>query len=344
MIDIKTLDLNQLINLASQMKWEKYRAIQIYQWLWQKNVESFDQMTNLSKTIRAQLAERFYISRLKLNQIQTSNDGATKFTLELEDKNVIESVLIIEQNRRTICVSTQVGCPLGCRFCATARMGFKRNLRWHEIVEQIQAIINYTGISPTNIVFMGMGEPFMNTDEVFKAIVTINSDYGLRIGARRITVSTAGIPEGIKKLTALPIQVRLAISLNATTDSLRSKLMPINNRHPLNHLLAAAREYSLATGRRLTFEYVLLDGINNLTVDAKRLIKMLRNIPCKINLIPFNPFPGAEYSPPHPDKVSQFAQLLFPHLPAVTIRKSRGSQVLAGCGQLANRFQNCAQQ
>ncbi|MEO0009777.1 MAG: 23S rRNA (adenine(2503)-C(2))-methyltransferase RlmN [candidate division WOR-3 bacterium] len=344
MTDIKTLDLDQLLNFVSQMKWEKYRAIQIYQWLWQKNVESFDQMTNLSKTIRAQLAEQFYISRLKLGQIQTSNDGATKFTLELEDQNVIEAVLIIEQNRRTICVSTQVGCALGCRFCATARMGFIRNLRWHEIVEQIQAIINYTEISPTNIVFMGMGEPFMNTDEVFRAIVAINSDYGLRIGARRITVSTAGIPEGIKKLAALSIQVRLAISLNATTDSLRSKLMPINNRYPLNQLLATAHEYTITTGRRLTFEYVLLDGINNLIADAERLIKMLRNIPCKINLIPFNSFPGADFSPPHPDNVSKFAKLLFPHLPAVTIRKSRGSQVLAGCGQLASRFQNCDQQ
>lgn len=335
MNDIKSFTLEQLLTFVSQMKWEKYRAYQIYQWLWQKGVRSFEEMTNLSKELRSQLAESFYISQLELLQCQTSDDGATKFTLKLEDQQIIESVMISEPRRRTICVSTQVGCALGCKFCATARIGFKRNLQWHEIVEQIQAVVSKLALTPTNIVFMGMGEPLMNIDQLFRAIEVINSDYGLRIGARRITVSTAGIPAGIKQLAAFPLQVRLAISLNATTDDLRSWLMPINKKYPLQQLLRTAQEYVQVTGRRLTFEYVLIDGVNNNPADARRLINMLRSIPCKINLIPFNPFPGTDFRPPPPEKVAAFAQLLYPHLPAVTIRKSRGSRILAGCGQLA---------
>jgi 23S rRNA (adenine2503-C2)-methyltransferase len=335
MINIKSLSFEELINLVVGMGMERYRGVQIFQWLWQKNVDSFTGMTNLSKKLRTELAAKFYIGQLNLLNIISDADSTSKFTFELEDGNVIESVLIFDQQRRTICLSTQVGCALGCRFCATARIGFKRNLRWYEIVEQIQGIAKISKVTPTNVVFMGMGEPMLNLDEVIKAITVINSDYGLKIGARRITVSTAGIPEGIRKIATFPIQIRLAISLNASSNPVRSSLMPINKRYPLELLLSVARDYVKITGRRLTFEYVLIPGVNNRKIDAEQLIKLLNNIPCKINLIPFNPFPGSEFKSPSSHEVNQFAKMLYPHLPAVTIRKSRGSNVLAGCGQLA---------
>lgn len=333
--DIKSFNLEELNLLAEKLSWEKYRPMQIFQWLYQKDAQSFDQMTNLNKQLRTQLAQRFYISRLEPVRTIKSEDRTTKCTFKLDDGNLIESVLIFDQNRRTICVSTQAGCALGCHFCATAKMGFKRNLKWFEIVEQIQALIRTTSIQPTNIVLMGMGEPLLNLDEVLNAVKVINSNYGLRIGARRITISTAGIPEGILQIARFPLQIRLAISLNATDDKTRSQLMPVNKRYPLKSLLNAAREYVKITRRRLTFEYVLIPGINNLPDDAVRLTKLLKNIPCKVNLIPFNPFPGTKFQPPSEKEVKQFAQALYPYLPAVTIRKSKGGSIQAGCGQLA---------
>ncbi len=335
MTDIKTFTFEQLKDLGAELGWQRFRAQQIFLWLWQKHVTTFDQMTNLSKEFRARLAERFFISNLVPIKIQKSADKTTKFTFRLSDGNVIESVLLFDQNRRTVCVSTQVGCGLGCRFCATARMGFKRNLYWHEIVEQIQAIIRETKIMPTNVVFMGMGEPLLNWSAVVEAVKAINSNYGLKIGARRITISTAGIPEGIRKVADFPLQLRLAISLNATTDKVRSQIMPINNRYPLKTIFPAILEYIKKTKRRVTFEYVLIDGVNDRDEDGKRLIARLKNIPCKINLIPFNPFPGSEFRPPSPRSVEKFARALYPFLPAVTIRKSKGTKILAGCGQLA---------
>ncbi|MEO0068554.1 MAG: 23S rRNA (adenine(2503)-C(2))-methyltransferase RlmN [candidate division WOR-3 bacterium] len=338
--DIKGYTLEELNLLGEKLGWERYRPVQIFQWLYQKDADSFDQMTNLSKQFRAELAERFYISRLEPVRTIKSEDRTTKCTFTLQDGNLIESVLIFDQNRRTICLSTQAGCSLACRFCATGRMGFKRNLKWFEIVEQAQALIRTTNVKPTNIVLMGMGEPLLNLDEVLKAVKVINSNYGLRIGARRITISTAGIPEGILQIAQFPLQVRLAISLNATDDKTRSELMPVNKRYPLKTLLNAAREYVKITRRRLTFEYVLIQGVNNLPLDAQRLTKLLKNIPCKINLIPFNPFPGTKFQPPSEDDVKRFAQALYPHLPAVTIRKSKGGSIQAGCGQLAALIDN----
>lgn len=338
--DIKGYTLEELNLLGEKLGWERYRPVQIFQWLYQKDADSFDQMTNLSKQFRAELAERFYISRLEPVRTIKSEDRTTKCTFTLQDGNLIESVLIFDQKRRTICLSTQAGCSLACRFCATGRMGFKRNLKWFEIVEQAQALIRTTNVKPTNIVLMGMGEPLLNLDEVLKAVKVINSNYGLRIGARRITISTAGIPEGILQIAQFPLQVRLAISLNATDDKTRSELMPVNKRYPLKTLLNAAREYVKITRRRLTFEYVLIQGVNNLPLDAQRLTKLLKNIPCKINLIPFNPFPGTKFQPPSEDDVKRFAQTLYPHLPAVTIRKSKGGSIQAGCGQLAALIDN----
>ncbi|MGQ9677716.1 MAG: 23S rRNA (adenine(2503)-C(2))-methyltransferase RlmN [bacterium] len=335
MTDIKSLTIEQLVQFCEKQGWEEYRAYQIFVWLYQKNAAKFDEMTNLSKRLREELNRHFYISNLLPVRTLSSTDSAVKLTLALEDNNAIESVLLFDRNRRTICVSSQVGCPLNCRICATARLGFKRNLKWYEIVEQVQALTREKGVVPTNIVFMGMGEPLLNLNEVIEAIKVMNSNYGLKIGARRITVSTAGIPDGIYRLAESSIQVRLAVSLNASNDPIRSMLMPINHRYPIKMLLEAVHKYYAITHRRVTFEYVLVDGVNNFQEDGLRLVQLLKDIPCKINLIPFNPFPGSTFRPPSPAAVKKFAQSLYPHLPAVTIRKSKGSKILAGCGQLA---------
>lgn len=337
MTDIKSFTLEQLIQYCEERGWEKYRAYQIFVWLYQKNATNFDKMTNLSKQLRHELNQQFYISHLIPIRTVASPDSTVKLTLALEDNNVIESVFLFDGNRRTACVSSQVGCPLNCRICATARLGFKRNLKWYEIVEQVQALTRATGITPTNIVFMGMGEPLLNLDEVIEAVKVMNSNYGLKIAARRITISTAGIPEGIHRLAEFPLQVRLAVSLNASNDQTRTMIMPINQRYPLNTLLEAIRKYYAQTHRRITFEYVILAGVNNLQADIFRLTQLLKDIPCKINLIPFNPFPGATFQPPLPTAVKKFAQALYPHLPTVTIRKSKGRKILAGCGQLASQ-------
>ncbi len=335
MTDIKSLTFKQLARMGEQRGWEPYRARQVFLWLWQKDVNSFAEMTNLNKTFRQHLARDFIISHLIPVRTCSSSDGAIKITFRLHDNNLIESVFILDEDRRTICVSTQVGCPVGCRICATGQLGFIRNLQWFEIVEQIQGITRATGIKPTNIVFMGMGEPFLNLSQTLEAVRVINSDWGMKIGARRITISTAGIPQGIRQIARFPLQIRLAISLNATTDEIRSQLMPINRQYPIKQVLKAVKEYHRLTRRRVTFEYVLIDRINNLPEDVLRLSSLLKNIPCKINLIPFNPFPGSPFKSPSPQAVQKFALALYPLLPAVTIRKSKGAKVLAGCGQLA---------
>jgi 23S rRNA (adenine2503-C2)-methyltransferase len=389
MTDLRSLTFAQLEALCAELGWPRYAAQQVSTWLWQKGVDDIAAMTNLSKERRALLAERYTISPLELLRTLDDEDGTTKFTFKLEDGNIIESVFIPESprpplapspqplapdsGRRTVCVSTQVGCKLGCAFCYTGRLGFKRNLAWHEIAAQVLSVRQYMGshksqgessksgsvpdsaispfpfvipprsfaISPfplplvTNVVFMGMGEPFLNYDATVEAARTINAESGLGIGARRITISTSGIPEGIKAFTQLPQQFRLALSLNASDDETRSKLMPVNKLHPLKEVIAAMRTYTDARGKRVTFEYVLVDGVNNRDKDVKQLAALLKGIPCKLNLIPLNPFPGCELEAPTPESVEVFARKLWPLVPAVTVRRSKGASILAGCGQLA---------
>jgi 23S rRNA (adenine2503-C2)-methyltransferase len=375
MTDLRSLTLAQLEALCAELGWPRYAAQQVFTWLWQKGVDDIAAMTNLSKERRALLAERYTISPLELLRTLDDEDGTTKFTFRLEDGNIIESVFIPESprpplapspqplapdpGRRTVCVSTQVGCKLGCAFCYTGRLGFKRDLAWHEITAQVLSVRQYLGspkskiqnpksvaaptfaISPfplpliTNVVFMGMGEPFLNYDATIEAARTINAKNGLGIGARRITISTSGIPDGIKAFTQLPQQFRLALSLNASDDETRSKLMPVNKLHPLKEVIAAMRTYTDARGKRVTFEYVLVDGVNNRDKDVKQLAVLLKGIPCKLNLIPLNPFPGCELQAPTPESVETFSRKLWPLVPAVTIRRSKGASILAGCGQLA---------
>jgi 23S rRNA (adenine2503-C2)-methyltransferase len=383
MVNLKSLDLAALEAFVASLGWEPYRAKQLFTWIWQKGVSVIDVMTNLAKAKRDDLKTKAHISTLRLVRRLSSKDGTTKFQFELEDGLGIESVFIPDAARRTVCVSSQVGCPLGCDICYTGQLGFKRNLKFHEIADQVLQVAllvseghppitpirdrsrrasaqsaksqgqplvsrNETGAVPdfavrspesavTNVVMMGMGEPMLNLDEVLKAGEMLNSDLGLRIGARHITISTAGIPQGIRKLADYPKQFKLAVSLNAADDKTRSKLMPVNRKYGLDVLGEAIQYYVKKTHKRVTFEYVLVHGVNDRPEDAQKLMRMLKYVPCKINLIPFNSCPNRDYAAPSLEQVEAFAQVLYPHLPAVTIRRSRGSEIRAACGQLAGK-------
>ncbi|MBS4016491.1 MAG: 23S rRNA (adenine(2503)-C(2))-methyltransferase RlmN [Candidatus Latescibacteria bacterium] len=335
MTDLKSLTFTQLAELVKSIGWESYRSQQIYTWIWQKGINDIDLMTNLAKSKREQLACDCFISSLHLIDTKQAKDRARKFLFRLHDQHKIETVFIPETDRKTVCVSTQVGCALGCKICHTAQIGFIRNLKFHEIADQILQVQLLTGERISNVVFMGMGEPFLNYAECLKAIENLNSDFGLNIGARRITVSTSGIVERIYDFADFPLQAKLAISLNAATDQLRNELMPINKKYPLSEIIKAVRYYIEKKKKRVTFEYVLIKGINDRAQDVRALTKLLYGIACKINLIPFNPCPHTKYQSPTLPEMEAFAEKLYPQLPAVTIRKSRGQEILAACGQLA---------
>ncbi len=335
--NLKSLTFNQLSNLITALGWEDYRAQQIFSWIWQKGITDINQMTNLSKQKRELLKKDYYISALKLIEHKQALDGTQKFLFELKDGNKIESVYIPEGKRRTVCVSVQVGCPLQCAICYTGKIGFIRNLKFYEIVDQLVQVQLLTKERITNVVFMGMGEPFLNYDESLKAIEVINSDFGLNIGARHITISSVGIVERIYDFVEFPLQVKLAISLNATSDKIRNKIMPINKRYPLEKLFSAIRYYTSKKKKRVTFEYVLIKDVNDRPQDIIRLQKLIGKIPCKINIIPFNPFPGSLYQSPSLEETKTFVEKLYPKLLCVTIRKSKGTDILAACGQLAGK-------
>ena len=284
-----------MCELVARLGWPSYRAVQILRWLYQKRISDIAEMTDLSLSDRSGLQSMATIPRATNVQVRQATDGTKKFLVQLTDGLQVESVLIPEDDRLTLCVSTQVGCTLDCSFCLTGRMGLKRNLKAYEIVEQVLTVQDqlHTDHRLTSLVFMGMGEPLANMDEVSDAIVRLtDGDWGIGISPRRITLSTAGMAPRLKEVSSLG--VNLAISLNATTNRQRDDLMPAMNKlHPLSELLRACREYPLQTGRRLTFEYVLLAGVNDSIEDAKRLPKLLNGIRSKINLIPFNEFHGS---------------------------------------------------
>jgi 23S rRNA (adenine2503-C2)-methyltransferase len=341
--NIKQMTLEELEAFFLSLGAKSYRARQIWSWIYQKRVSDFASMTDLSKELRARLEDLAFIGSLTIHSLTTSRkDGAVKFLFRTEDGFEIESVVIPEAGRTTVCISTQVGCPLRCRFCATGEMGLQRDLAGWEIVEQVLAAENHLapgaeGGGPTrisNVVLMGMGEPLLNYEQTLRAVRVINHEQALGIGARRITISTAGIVPGIEMLAEEGLQVKLAISLNAATDELRSWLMPINRRYPLSALMAAARDFAAATGKRVTFEYVLIDRVNDSRTDARHLVELVGDIPCKVNLIPFNPHPATAFRPPPPPRIEEFRQHLLPRCPAVTIRASRGRDIGAACGQL----------
>jgi 23S rRNA (adenine2503-C2)-methyltransferase len=295
-------------------------------------------MTNLSKNFRAALNDIARIGQPDIEKIQTSADGTKKVLLRLEDGLFIESVLIPGKNHWTICVSTQAGCRMGCAFCLTGKQGFKRNLFPSEITGQITRLRFGTpeGENIKNIVMMGMGEPLANYENTIKAIRIITSDFGLGFSSRKVTVSTCGLVPMIEQM-GKDICVNLAISLNAPDDNRRSELMPINRKHPLESLLRACRNYSMPGRRMLTFEYILLAGVNDAQEDAEKVVRLLKGIHCKLNLIAFNEFPGSLFKTPSKETVSAFQQILMDHNYTAILRASKGRDILAACGQLSGQ-------
>lgn len=334
--DIKNMTLEEIEGFISGMGKQKYRARQLMKWIYQSGTADFSSMTDLSKDFRAELARKARISTLKIEEVQSSRDGTRKILFRLEDGEFIESVIIPGRRDRTLCVSTQAGCRMGCMFCLTGKTPFRRNLTPAEITGQIiEAKFRVPeGREIDNIVLMGMGEPLDNYDNVLKAIRIITAEFGLAISTRKITLSTCGLPDRIIRL-GLDIPVNLAISLNAPDDATRSGIMPVNRRHPLVELIKACRDYSMPKRRRITFEYILMAGVNDSRQSAEKLAKLLRGVRCKINLIAFNEYPGAQFKTPSPEAVEEFRNVLIRHGYTAILRKSKGSDILAACGQLS---------
>ncbi len=334
-VDFKDLDLEETKSWVEKWGLEGYRAEQIRRWVFHHHVASFDEMTTLSKEVRTYIKAHATISQLKIAKTQTSLDGTRKFLFELADGNSIESVLIPERDHFTACISSQVGCAMGCRFCLTARQGFTRNLRSSEIVNQVIRIKQSMDEPDklTNIVFMGMGEPLANYQAVAGAIRNIIAPDALNYSRRRVTLSTCGLVPEIERLgDDLPIN--LAISLNAADDTTRSFLMPINRKYPLGDLMEVLRRFPLPRGRRITFEYILIKEVNDRPTDARALTRLLKHIKAKINLIPFNPYDGSRFEPSHKERILRFQKELINGNYTATIRKSKGGDISAACGQL----------
>lgn len=331
--NLKTLSKHELESFILKEGLPAFRSRQLLHWIYERYAQSINEITEFTKELKERLSAKAYISNLALLDRQVSKDGTEKFLFGLEDGESIESVFIPDKDRLTLCISSQAGCAMACRFCLTGELKLTRNLEAHEIVDQVISVSRI--IEPgqiTNIVLMGMGEPLANFDEVVEALRRMTEL--MRISKRRITLSTAGIAPKISELAEKAPRVNLAISLNATTDELRNKLMPVNKKYPLKILLDACRRFPLEPRRRITFEYVMLDGINDSPEDAKRLIRILKGIRCKINLIPFNSYEGAEFKRPGDEKVINFQKILLDNNFTVLIRKSKGQDIRAACGQL----------
>ena len=340
--DIKELSQEQLASWLKDNEIEPYRSAQILKWIYLKQADSFDVMTDLSKEVRKLLSLSFSIKRLEIVTTKKSQDGSRKYLFRLQDGNHIESVLIPEKDRYTLCISSQVGCAQGCRFCLTAKDGFTRNLTKDEIVSQVRDVKkDHADPKPvTNIVFMGMGEPLANYKNVVDAVdMILNKSFGLGFSSRKVTISTAGLVQKISDL-GHETTANLAVSLNATENETRSMLMPINNKYPIEKLLDACRRYHLKPRRRITFEYILLKGINDSTKDANRLVKLLRPVKAKINLIPFNEYEGCLFRRPEESVVNHFLEILHKNGYTAIIRHSKGRDICAACGQLRAGFKS----
>ena len=332
-INLKSLSKADTYHFAADNGLPRYRVEQLLHWIYGKYARELQEITEFSKELRRELGQKAYISNLGLVARQRSGDGAEKFLFSLEDGHAIESVLIPDKERLTLCISSQAGCAMGCRFCLTGSEGLIRNLRAYEIVDQVISVNRL--ISPdrvTNIVFMGMGEPLANFDEVVEALKRITEFIG--ISKRKITLSTSGLVPKMLELPKKAPDVNLAVSLNATTDDVRDRIMPINKKYPITELLDACRQYPLQPRRRITFEYVLIDGLNDTLDDARRLVRLLRGIPCKVNLIPFNPHTEGGFKRPSEERVLAFQKVLIDGHMTALIRESKGQDILAACGQL----------
>jgi 23S rRNA (adenine2503-C2)-methyltransferase len=336
--NLLALSFSEMETFVQQIGFKKYRAKQILSWIYQKWVKSIDEMTDLSLTDRALLSEKAEILPLKIVTRQKSSDGTEKFLLGLEDGNKIEAVFLPEERRLTLCISTQAGCTLDCTFCLTALEKLKRNLKVSEIMDQVLTVQReHPERRISNIVFMGMGEPMANLPAVTEAVQRMISPTGFGISPRKITVSTAGLVPQIEQfLASNEPQANLSISLNATTDLVRDQIMPkVNKLYPIKVLLDALKKASLLSRRRVTFEYVLLAGVNDSLADAIRLVRLAHGIRCKFNLIPFNEFPESHYRRPSDEQIENFQKTLLKGGLVATLRKNRGRDILAACGQLS---------
>ena len=339
--DIRSLSLEQIKSFFLENGFKEYRGDQVYSWLWEKSATNFQQMTNLPKSIRSILEESFIVNHIRVHTIQKSKDGTIKNGIKLFDDLIVESVLIPTKKRITACISSQVGCSLNCKFCATARLKRMRNLNPDEIYDQVALISKqskeYYNRSLTNIVFMGMGEPLMNYKNVIEAIKMITSKKGLGISARRIVVSTSGIPKMIKKMADENVKFKLAVSLHSAVDSIRTSIMPFNEKMNLSELKLALKYWYKKTKRIITYEYVVWKGINDTIEDANALVDFCKFAPSKVNLIQYNSIDDNKFSQASKDNIDLYQKILEENNINVTIRRSRGQDIDAACGQLANK-------
>ncbi|MEW5795637.1 MAG: 23S rRNA (adenine(2503)-C(2))-methyltransferase RlmN [Candidatus Zixiibacteriota bacterium] len=328
--------VSQMEKIFQQMGERPYRGRQLFKWLYNNRQYDFQSMTDLSKEVRTRLLDNYEFRLPSLQMKSESKDGTVKFLFRLDDGLPVETVLIPDEDRQTLCVSSQSGCALACRFCATGTMGLKRNLSVGEIVGQLLHVReSYGADAYSNVVFMGMGEPFNNYNNLVEALRIMTSSLGLGIAARKITVSTSGITPLIRRYADSKLKANLALSLHAAFQEKREAIMPVARTYRLDKLMDAIRYYTQQTGRRVTFEYILFEGFNDTMEDVLSLTRLVQGIPCKINVLAYNPVPGLDFTRPSDEQVDWFARMLYPRTPAVTVRKSRGQDIAAACGQLA---------
>jgi 23S rRNA (adenine2503-C2)-methyltransferase len=340
--NIRHLSLDELVQYFEQIGEKKFRAKQVYEWLWQKHAHTFDAMTNLSKELRTKLKEHFTLPALKVETTQYSDDGTVKSRFKTVEGHMVEGVLIPADERQTACVSSQIGCSLSCKFCATGYMERKRNLDYDEIYDEV-VLINQQALRVynkklTNIVFMGMGEPLLNYKNMLKAVEKISSPDGLGMSPRRITVSTAGVAKMIKQLGDDKVRFNLALSLHAATDEKRNEIMPINESNNIKALIEALNYFYKQTGNEITFEYILFQNFNDTIKDADELVKIYRQVPADlVNIIEYNPIDAAKFIKPDEETVERFMNHLSKNRVNARLRRSRGKDIDAACGQLANK-------
>jgi len=337
-INLKEMILEEITDFVLSLGEKGFRAKQIYQWVFEKRISSIDEMHNLSKDFRELLKEKAFIGRIEKIKVLESSDGSKKYLFGLEDDRVIESVSMPDKKGFTLCISSQIGCRFGCRFCLTGKEGFTRNLKSWEIVDQVLSIREDIEEKSQNIAIMGMGEPLDNYDNVIRAVKQMMAKEGMNISPRRITLSTAGWIPGLKRLKKEGLNINIAVSLNATENETRNLLMPMNRKYSLVQLLQTCREYPLAERKKITFEYVLVKDVNDSIEDATRLAKLLGGLRCKINLIPFIPFEESPFKAPTEERILAFQNHLIKKNFTVMQRKSRGLDIGAGCGHLRSSF------
>ena len=334
--DLAELEIGEIEAALERHGVARFHARQLYRWIWKRGISDIDRMTDLSRADRETIKGEFIVSTPRIVGDEQSIDGTRKLVLELGDSRRIESVFIPDTPSMTFCISTQVGCAMACGFCLTGKMGLVRNLTPGEIAGQVRVLAAATGMleHTFNIVLMGMGEPLHNYDNTMKALRMLHGEHGLAVSPRRVTLSTVGIVPGLERLAHEPLMPNLAISLHATTDELRSRLVPPNRKYALEDILEVCRRFPLKRRSRITFEYVLLAEVNDSPEDARQLARLLHGIRAKVNLIPLNPAPGIPFDRPSDDRVDRFAQILADRHLTVSVRKSRGQDIRAACGQL----------